>query len=244
MAPSQRALTKIVAEIWHGTGAYGKMTLMYVWSKPNKSEILRSGPFWEISHSIFQVEISLNSTKIGPKSILSPFFDFYIIWCDKYNGMWFGNMLSVPRNALTLKKKWKMGEIWRFYEFLIWSTRLKDWVTALKMLEWGFQNLFHVVANIKTEILSTESGQKVNLGLTGELPKFFWPVRKIKHFGNIFQIIITLVNIVQFWWSWTLNGGSWGQEIDWRGSTCRNRLMNIRIHLRTQNWGLRRPQKG
>ena len=115
---AQRALTKIVAEIWHGTGAYGKMTLMYVWSKPNKSEILRSGPFWEISHSNFQVEISLNSTKIGPKSILSPFFDFYIIWCDKYNGMWFGNMLSVPRNALTLKKKmengWNLEILWIF----------------------------------------------------------------------------------------------------------------------------------
>ena len=115
---TQRALTKIVAEIWHGTGAYGKMTLMYVWSKPNKSEILRSGPFWEISHSIFQVEISLNSTKIGPKSILSPFFDFYIIWCDKYNGMRFGNMLSVPRNALTLKKKmengWNLEILWIF----------------------------------------------------------------------------------------------------------------------------------
>ena len=142
------------------------------------------------------------------------------------------------------KKNGKWMKIWRFYEFLIWSTRLKDWVTALKMLEWGFQNLFHVVANIKMEILSTQSGQKVNLGLTGELPKFFWLVRKIKHFGNIFQIIITLVNIVQFWWSWTLNGGSWGQEIYWRGSTCRNRFMNIRIHLRTQNLGLRRPQKG
>ena len=114
---SQRALTKIVAEIWPGTGAYGKMTLMYVWSKPNKSEILRSGPFWEISHSIFQVEISLNSTKIGPKSILSPFFDFYIIWFDKYNGMWFGNMLSVPRNALTLKKMengWNLEILWIF----------------------------------------------------------------------------------------------------------------------------------
>ena len=141
------------------------------------------------------------------------------------------------KKCLNFEKKWKMGEIWRFYEFLIWLTRLKDWVTALKMLEWGFQNLFHVVANIKTEILSTQSGQKVNLGLTGELPKFFWPVRKIKHFGNIFQIIITLVNIVQFWWSWTLNGGSWGQEIDWWWShvhyTCPSRVRHMHLQLQT-----------
>ena len=136
----QRALTKIVAEIWPGTGAYGKMTLMYVWSKPNKSEILRSGPFWEISHSIFQVEISLNSTKIGPKSILSPFFDFYIIWCDKYNGMWFGNMLSVPRKAITLKKngKWvKFGDFMNFWfgrpGSKIESQLLKCWSEAFKI---------------------------------------------------------------------------------------------------------------
>ena len=39
-------------------------------------------------------------------------------------------MLSVRKNALTLKKNQKMGEIWKFYEFLIWSTSLKDCMTA------------------------------------------------------------------------------------------------------------------
>ena len=44
-------------------------------------------------------------------------------------------MLSVQKNALTLKKNWKMGKIWKFYEFLIWSTRLKDCIIALKILK-------------------------------------------------------------------------------------------------------------
>ena len=74
-------------------------------------------------------------------------------------------MLSVQKNALRMEKNWKMDEIWKIYEFLIWSTRLKDWIIAL------IAHIFHVVA--KTRVLSTESGQKVNLGLTGELPKFF-----------------------------------------------------------------------
>ena len=39
-------------------------------------------------------------------------------------------MLSVQKNALTLKKPQKMGEIWKFFEFLIWSTSLKDCITA------------------------------------------------------------------------------------------------------------------
>ena len=33
-------------------------------------------------------------------------------------------MLSMQKNALTLKKNWKMSEIWKNSEFLFWSTRL------------------------------------------------------------------------------------------------------------------------
>ena len=62
------------------------------------------------------------------------------------------------------KKNWKMGEIWKIFEFLIWSTRFTDCITALKILKWGFSNIFHVVGNNKTEILSTWSGQKVKMG--------------------------------------------------------------------------------
>ena len=91
------------------------------------------------------------------------------------------------KNALTRKKNWKTGEIWKIYEFLIWSTRLKDCIIALNILRWGFPHIFHVVANIKTRILSTESGQKVNLGLLGELPTFSWPGCKINNFQNIFK---------------------------------------------------------
>ena len=87
----------------------------------------------------------------------------------------------------TLKKTQKMGEIWRFYEFLIWSTSLKDCITAPCVLSWGFPNIFHVVANIKTIILSTQSAQKVHLGPAGELPTFSWLFRKINHFQNIFE---------------------------------------------------------
>ena len=97
------------------------------------------------------------------------------------------NMLSVQKNALTLKKTQKMGEIWKFFEFLIWSTSLKDCITAPCLLSWGFWNIFHVVANIKTIILSTQNAQKVHLGPTGELPTFSWPFRKINHFQNIFE---------------------------------------------------------
>ena len=43
-------------------------------------------------------------------------------------------MLSVQKNALTMKKNCKMDEIWKIYEFLIWSTRLKDWIIALNIL--------------------------------------------------------------------------------------------------------------
>ena len=80
-----------------------------------------------------------------------------------------------------------MGEIWKFYEFLIWSTSLKDCITAPSVLSWGFQNIFHVVPYIKTIILSTQSAQKVHLGPAGELLMFSWPLRKINHFQNIFE---------------------------------------------------------
>ena len=97
-------------------------------------------------------------------------------------------MLSVQKNALTLEKNWKMGEIWKNCEFLIWSTRLTHCVVAPDILSWGLINVFHIVANIKTSILSTWSGQKVILGLREELPTFSWPVRKINFFQNIFNI--------------------------------------------------------
>ena len=96
-------------------------------------------------------------------------------------------MLSVQKNALTLEKNWKMGEIWKNCEFLIWSTMLTYCVAAPNIMSWGFLYIFHIVANIKTNILSTQSGQKVHLGPTGELPTFSWPVRKINHFQNIFK---------------------------------------------------------
>ena len=87
-----------------------------------------------------------------------------------------------------MKKNWKMGEIWKIFEFLIWSTRFTDCITALKILKWGFSNIFHVVGNNKTEILSTWSGQKVKMGFLQELPKFSWPICKIHYFQNIFKI--------------------------------------------------------
>ena len=95
-------------------------------------------------------------------------------------------MLSVRKNALTLKKI-KKREKFENIIFLIWSTSLKDCITVPCVLSWGFPNIFHVVANIKTIILSTQNAQKVHLGPTGELPTFSWPFRKINHFQNIFE---------------------------------------------------------
>ena len=108
-----------------------------------------------------------------------------------------------------------MGEIWKIFEFLIWSTRSEHCITAPKILKWGFSNIFHGVGNNKTEILSPRSGQKVKMGFLQEHLKSF-PDQSAKFtIFKIFSKYITLAYYVQFWWSWNLKWGSWGQEIDW-----------------------------
>ena len=124
------------------------------------------------------------------------------------------NMLSVPKMLELWNKNQKMGEIWKFYEFLIWSTSLKDCITAPCVLSWGFPNIFHVVANIKTIILCTQSAQKVHLGPTGELPTFSWLFHKINHFQNIFEnqhnfvIFCPILMILDSKWG-LLTSGNW-----------------------------------
>ena len=112
------------------------------------------------------------------------------------------------------KKDRKMGEIWKFHEFFIWSTSLKDCITAPCVLSWGFPNIFHVVANIKTIILSTQSAQKVHMGPTGELLTFSWPFCKINHSQNIFEnqhnfvIFCPILMILDSKWG-LLMSGNW-----------------------------------
>ena len=106
-----------------------------------------------------------------------------------------------------------MGKIWKNCEFLIWSTRLTYCVVTCNILSWGFLHIFSIVANIRTNILSTQSGQKVSLGLLGELQTFSWPIRKINNFRNIFENQHTL-----YLWYILPNFDDVDQEIDFRGS--------------------------
>ena len=133
-----------------------------------------------------------------------------------------------------------MGEIWKFYEFLIWSTSLKDCITAPSVLSWGFQNIFHVVPYIKTIILSTQSAPKSTWALWESFRRFPDLSAKLIIFKIFLKINITLVYFVQFRWSLTLNGGYWCQEIDWWGShvplMCSSHVKHVFLHIKLLKW--------
>ena len=135
-------------------------------------------------------------------------------------------------------KKWvKFGNFMNF-----WFGQLVSKIVLQHLVYWveAFKTYFMWYLTSRRSFWAL----KVLKKSTWALRESFWcfpdHYAKLTIFKIFLKINITLVYFVQFWWSLTLNGGYWCQEIDWWGShvplMCSSQVKHVFLRLKLLKW--------